>query len=229
MSELDKKILATIAERRLTPRPALYFLARRSVLWTLAALSVLLGAMSVSLALFAVSDLAATGGRGLDEMPLDDVLLNLPYVWLGSMVLFVASAVASFRQTPRGYRFRTLTLVATALVASLFLGGMLHVLGAGEAAHVFLRDHVPLYDSLTRSAETRRNAPAHGFLAGTVTSVDAGKTLTMHDFDGHDWTVEIQGAKITVNNPELQGEDLAIDGAMTGPSAFRARSIRDWD
>lgn len=229
VTELEKKVLEEIERSHLSPRPYAYFLARRSTFWALAVLSVALGAVSAALAIFAVVDLQSTGGRGLDEMPLDDVLINLPFVWLGSIALFLASAFYSIRQTRRGYRFRATHIIGAALLASVLLGGTLYAVGAGEAVHTVLRNSSALYDHLTRSSESRRNDPAGGFLVGHVLRYDGGDTLTLLDFDGHTWTVEIDASTNILMEQLKAGEDIAIAGAAAGPATFRVRSIRDWD
>ena len=228
MSDLDKKILEAIASRRLTPTPYAYFLARRSVFRTLAILSVVLGAVSVAVAIFAIKDLSSTGGRGLDEMPLDDVLVKLPFVWAASLALLVMSALYSIRQTPNGYRLSSMQIVSGALFASLVLGGLLSVLGIGEATDRLLRDRVPVYDRLTRSLEILKNDPAGGFLAGRILSIDK-HGLKLLDFDGQTWTVDFGDASIDMTRPVATDEDVAVTGAKTGPATFRAVSIRDWD
>ncbi len=228
MTELHKKVLEEIGKRQLAPRPYAYFLAKRSVFWAFAVLSVALGALSIAVIIFAVHDLMTTGGRGFDEMPLDDVLAYMPYVWIISLGAFVASAAYSIRRTRRGYRFGTAKLTFAALGASLVLGVLLYSAGAGSATHAFLTRNLPIYDQLTRGSESRRNAPNAGFLAGRVVAVDSRDRITVLDFDGQTWIVDLTGAEIQVGNL-LTDEDVAVEGRRTGAAEFRGRLIRDWD
>lgn len=228
MTNLDRKVLDEIARRGLKPRPYAYFLARRSVFWALAILSILLGAIATALAVFAVQDKIHTGGRGLDEMPLDDVLTYLPLVWLIILALFVASAVLSLRHTRRGYRLRSWQVILIALLASLGLGVVLHLGHAGEHVHRWLAHAVPAYDQLTRSRETRRNAPDQGFLAGQIVSAGDDKRLAIRDFDGRLWSVDATSARIEIGHMR-PGEDAAVEGRRTGPTEFKADLVRDWD
>lgn len=229
MSELEKKVLEQIEKRGLAPRSYAYFLAKRSVFWTLAAVSMVLGAISVAVLIYAVTDYATTGGTGFDELPLEDVLAFLPPIWLATLGIFVASAFYSLRQTPRGYRFNALSLAGAALAISIALGSILHFAGAGRRTHDYLSSRFPMYDRLTRPMDKSLADPGKGWLAGPALSFDGKSTLVMKDFSGREWTVDVTGAKITLDEPLGSQEDVSIKGERTGPSAFRAHSIEDWD
>ncbi len=228
MTGLDRKIIEAIGKRGLTPRPYAYFLARNSIFWTLAVISVLLGAIAVAVIIYAMSDFVATGGRGFDALPLDDILAYVPYVWIATLALFMLSALYTVRQTRRGYRFRTLHVVSAAILASVVIGGLLHLLDVGSLTHRFLQHRIALYDRLSLSREGRLNDPDGGFLAGRLLTVEVGKELTLQDFHGRVWTVDIIGAKLEAD-VIAAGEDVAIDGTRTGLDAFEASSVRDWD
>lgn len=228
MRELDKEVLAKIEKLGLKPRPYVYFLAKRSVFWALAALSVLLGGVSVAVAIFAATDLAATGGRGLDEMPFDDIATSLPALWLACFFLFAASAWFGLSRTRRGYRYRPLNILAVALAASLGLGAALHGLDAGRLAHNFIASRFPAYDRLTHIPYDEWSRPDQGYLGGEVLSVDGG-SLRLRAFGGVEWTVDISAAVNSVDEPLEDEGDVAIRGARTGPRAFKAQTIAAFD
>ncbi len=229
MTDLEKKILDIIEQRGLAPRPYAYFLAKRSIFWTLAVLSILLGAVSVAVLIFATQDYLATGGRGFDEMPLDDVFQYLPYVWLATLGTFLASAYCVVRMSPAGYRYSTMRLLLSSMVMCAVLGTGLHVVGAGRNVHVFMSSHLPLYDKLTQSPEKLPPSPSLGILTGTVLAFDGKSTVTLKDFTGKSWTVDVTGAENNLDDPIGAEEDVEIKGAQTGPATFKAQSLKDWD
>ncbi len=229
MSDLEKKVLDQIERRRLAPRPYVYFLAKRSVFWTLAALSIILGAVSVAVLIFAGTDYFATGGRGLDDMPLDDVFEYLPVVWLGILSMFVASAYYALRQTRRGYSYNAVSLFCVALTISILLGCLLHMADAGRRTHAFLLRRLPIYEALTRPMDKSLADPDKGWLAGTSLGFDGKSTLTIKDFNGRTWTVDVSNAKVILDGPLGSQEDVSIKGQRTGPATFSAQSIEDWD
>jgi hypothetical protein len=228
MTELDKEVLAKIERLGLKPRPYVYFLARRSVFWGLAALSILLGGVSLAVAIFASTDLATTGGRGFDEMPFDDIATSLPALWLACFALFAASAWFNLSRTRRGYRFRPLSILVTAFAASLGLGIALHGLDAGRLTHNFITRQFPAYARFTHIPYDEWSRPAQGYLGGKVLWVN-GSSLQLKAFDGLEWTVDISTAVTGVDEPLLSEGDIAIRGETTGPQTFKAHTIAPFD
>jgi hypothetical protein len=229
VTEFEKRVLETIETRGLTPRPYAYFLAKRWVFWTLAVLSIVLGSISVAVIIFAVQDYFATGGRGFDKLPLDDVFEYLPFVWLPMFAAFLASAYYAMRQTPNGYIYETWQILQAALVFCCLLGGALHAADAGRRVHGFLIESLPFYEALTRDREKTAPEPDKGILTGTVLSFDGKSALVLRDFTGHTWAVDVAGAKLSLDDPLAPGEDVEIHGIRTGDNSFRAKTIEDWE
>ncbi len=229
MSKLSRDVLAEIKMRGLRPRSLAYFLAMRSVFWLLAGASIVFGGLTAALGIFAVSDLSQTGGRGLDEMPFDDFALGIPLLCLVLFAFFTASAYLGFSRTPRGYRFRPLTVALAAAAASLALGVTLHVFHVGSATHAFLSAHIPSYKNYTDIPYDAWSQPERGQLGGTVFSVDGDTVLQLKAFDGRMWTVDIRDARNSVDESLLDEGDVAIRGHQTGPLTFKADFIDAFD
>jgi hypothetical protein len=229
MTELEKKVLEAIEKQNLTPKPYAYFLARRSVFWALAALSILLGAVSVAMGIFAIQDMMQEGGRQFNDMPFDDILQSLPVIWLVCFILFCFSAYYGLRRTRRGYRYRPLSVMALIILASLGLGWLLHVAQAGQFINNALSVHFASYANYTHVPYAEWSRPDDGYLGGEVQSVEAGKSLVLKDFSGDEWAVDISTAINDVKNQGLVGEDIAIRGERTGRSSFKAKTLEDFD
>ena len=225
MDEFEKSVMQKIEERGLSPRPYLYFLARRSVFWTLAGLSIFLGAVSLAVAIFAIEDSFQSGGKSLNDMPLDEILLNLPFLWLAVFGLFLLSAFFALRYTRHGYRYHPILIVVLAGLTSAGLGLILHVLDIGSAANRFLDDHFPAYAAYTYVPFDEWRHPDQGKLGGTVLSVIDGHSLILRDFDGRDWTIDITATTIDTKEPLAEEGDITIRGVRTGPAAFSAQVI----
>jgi hypothetical protein len=229
MSELEKRVLDEIAARKLAPRPAYVFLARRSVSWALAAGAILMGAVCFALLLFAVTDYFATGLRQIDNMPFDEVLPAVPLLWLACLVLFLIGASYGLRHTARGYRYTIARLLAVSLAASLGLGAILHVSGAGNWLHAALALQFPSYRRLTHVPFEEWSRPDTGKLGGTVVAAVEGQSLTLLDFKGVTWTVDVSAAEIGLDNALIEEGDIAITGTRTGPATFKAATIAEFD
>ncbi len=229
MTDLENKSMDQIEKRGLVPRPYAYFMAKQSVFWTLALLSIILGAVSVAVTIYGVRYTMATGGATLDEIPFDDLFESLPFVWLVVLPLFVASAHFAVAHTRSGYRLRTSGIVAGALLASAVLGAMLHQFDVGIVIHQFLNAHVPAYDRMVRTREDYWMAPDEGKLGGRVLAVGPNDVLTVRDFSGREWKVDFAGAPVRLSEPIMDEGIIGIFGVRTGPATFRAHSIEEWD
>ena len=229
MTELEKRIFEAIDKGNLAPRPAYVFFAKRSVFWSLAVLSIVLGALSVAVLLFAISDYYATGWRTFDNLPLDDLIVSIPAFWLVSMPFFLASAYYGVRHTRRGYRFRPAHIVALCLAASAGLGILFHFFEAGRLVNDFLAANIAFYREQTDVPFDTWSRPEVGFLGGTVESVDGKTSLRLKDFHDKEWLVDISGAIITLDNAIGDEGDVAIRGVKTGPSEFHAETIEAFD
>ena len=229
MTELEKKVLEAIEQQRLVPRPYFVFFAKRSVFWSLTVLSIVLGAFSVAVLLFAISDYYATGWRTFDNLPLDDLIVSIPAIWLVSMPLFMASAYYGVRHTRRGHRFRPAAIIALCVTASIGLGVLFHFFEAGRLVNDLLAANIAFYREQTDVPFDKWSQPDNGLLGGTVENVDGKKSLRLKDFHDKEWLVDISSAVITLDNAIEDKGDIAIRGVRTGPSEFRAETIEEFD
>ena len=229
MTELEKKVLEEIEKQRLVPRPYFVFFAKRSVFWSLTVLSIVLGALSVAVLLFAISDYYATGWRAFDNLPLDDLIVSIPAVWLILMPFFMASAYYGVRHTRRGYRFRPVAIIALCLAASIGLGVLFHFFEAGRLVNEFLASNIAAYREQTDVPFDKWSRPDNGFLGGTVESVDGKTSLRLKDFHDKEWLVDISSAVVILDNAIADEGDIAVRGIRTGPSEFHAESIEAFD
>ena len=228
MRKLDEDVLARIEELGLKPRPYIVFLAHNIVFWGLAGLSVVLGAISFAVVIFAALDFLQTGGRGLDEMPFDDFAIAMPVVWGVCTLVSAVSAWLSVSRTKRGYRYRPSMVVALAIAGSLALGTGLYGLDAGRGVHGFLAAYIPAYERYTTIPYAEWSQPDLGYLGGEAVSVE-GQVLRLKAFDGSEWLVDMAGARISTDGTPLEEGDVAIRGTRTGPDSFKATSIAPFD
>lgn len=229
MTELERKVLEKIKDRNLVPRPYFLFFAGRSVFWGLAALSIVLGALSVDLLLFTVSDYYATDWQVFDNLPLEGLIFSIPVFWLASLPLFLASAYYGVRRTRRGYRLRPAHIVAACLAASIGLGVLFHFLQAGRLVNEVLAANFDSYRALTDVPFDAWSRPDQGYLGGHADELIDAATLRLTDFRHKVWTVDISHASVILDSAIVEEGDVAIRGVRTGASTFRAATIEAFD
>ncbi len=229
MTDLERKILETIQSQRLVPKPAYRFLAKRSVFWALALVSLMFGGLNFAALLFVISDYFATGWRILDNIHYNEALLLLPVLWLLLAGLLVASATFGLRHTRRGFRYKSSHLAMAVLSASLLVGILLHASAAGQTAHNFLLTRFEAYRTSTHVPFEEWSRPEQGMLGGTVVEDLGNGRIMLKDFKNKSWLVDVSAAKINLDNPVAEEGDVAIEGEQTGPDTFRARTISEFD
>lgn len=229
MTDLERKILAAIQSQGLVPKPAYQFLARRSVFWGLALVSVVFGGLNIAGVLFVISDYFDTGWRILDNIHYNEALLLLPVLWILLAGLLVASAMFGLRHTKRGYRYKTSHLFTTVIGASLLTGLLLHASAVGHSAHSFLQARFEAYRAATHVPFEEWSKPGYGRLGGTVIEDLGNGSIRLMDFKNQSWLVDVSTAKVNLDNPVAEEGDIAIEGDQTGPFTFRARIISEFD
>lgn len=229
MTDLEQKILKSIEQQNLQPKPTYVFFAKRSVFWLLALLSITLGGISVAILLYWLSGFLRIGWPIFDEVPLEEVLFSIPAAWILTMPLLTASAYYGFRHTRRGYRLKPASTIALSLAASFMLGGLLQLFDVGLKTHEYLERNIPYYERLTDIPYAEWSRPDEGFLGGHVDRMQDDVTLVLTDFQKRVWTIDISGANVSLDNPIVDEGDVAIRGVRTGPSTFKAVMIAEFD
>src|SRR3989344_8809285 len=103
--DLGHKIIETIKDEGLRPKPRWQFLLKNYVLWGLTLLAILIGSLSfaVIIYMFVNSDweVYALVADNITAY----VFLILPYFWILFLALFALVAYYNLRHTKNGYRF----------------------------------------------------------------------------------------------------------------------------
>lgn len=159
MNDFSDEVVREIESRGVLPRPRWQFLVRRSVFWTLALLSVLLGAAAFAVADYVFFDNEGISAKVLLESPLEQVLQAIPVLWLVAFALFLASAFTSLRYTRTGYRHRTAGAVFGTIAVTICLGLLLNTFDFGQAVHSYLLSHTSFYNALIHSRDDAPSLP----------------------------------------------------------------------
>jgi hypothetical protein len=229
MTDLEEKVLASIERQKLQPKPAYVFMARRSVFWLLAILSIILGGITFAVLLYGLTGFLKDGWRSFDEVPLEEILFSIPVAWMLIMPLFVASAYFGFRHTRRGYRMKPSVTIAGSLAASLLLGASLQWFNVGNHINEFLERKFAFYERMTHIPYGEWSRPDAGFLGGHADKMLNENTLLLTDFRGKTWTVDLSGATVALDNAIVDEGDVAIHGVKTGSSTFKAETLQEFD
>lgn len=229
MKDFSKNILQTLEQRQIAPRPRWIFLARQATLVAGFIFSVLIGGLSVSVILLALTDLDwDTAPRMMQVHPGPFLITYLPFLWIVFLILFGAAAYYEMRNTKTGYRYRAATILGASFLASLAVGGILHGLGMGQLAERRFSDAIPFYQGLEARKMSLWMRPGDGMLAGRIVSGSASTTFVLEDFSGKQWTIDAEGAIQHGSASDNSSVQVRVIGSVVHPGEFRATEIFPW-
>lgn len=227
MKDFSKDILHTIEQEQISPLPRWVFFMRQVLLIGAFLFSVIIGAISVSVMLFFLSDAVDTGMGNMVQVHLGQFMMTyLPYAWMAIMVLFGVFAYFEMRNTKTGYRYRTATILGISFFASFVLGGFLYAAGAGQFVDSRVAVTVPMYRGLDARKMHLWMHPNDGMLAGEILSKSDASGLIIKDFSGEQWSINAIGVQVSRFNV---GDRIRISGSILSPGVFRATGIFPWN
>lgn len=220
-----QSILARIERAGVRPIPKQYFSLRNVLLWILAALSVVVGGLSVASIIFRVANIPRVLPPGLTELPVPVIAKLMPVLWILLLGLFSFLAYREIRATKRGYKFELHTLLLALLLASCVFGIAFYATGVGARLDHFAGSHVPFVSRLDDTQKERWMRPERGFLIGTVTERSTDSFMLV-DPEHRIWTVQIGS---TTDTEEIQvAMRVGVRGAVStsASTTFAACDIR---
>lgn len=190
------KVLSTIEEKQITPKPKWRFLLKAFLLWLSGVLSLFVGAagFSVIIHLLRFNDWDAY--KYIDKNIFSFTLLTLPYFWILFLGLFIFIVDYNFKHTKRGYRYRLPMVAAASIFLSMFLGTALYAAGIGRVIDFTLSDRLPFYNQFGNRRPMLWSEPEAGRLAGLISELKTADEFSLIDFKGQTWLVNTKSAKI---------------------------------
>jgi len=228
MMDTSQKILRKIKDNNVRPDPKWHFLFRRSVIWAVFFLSILLGCMASALVIFQLRyaewDLYQHFRHSLAEF----VLLVLPVFWLVFLLGFIGFAYFYFRRTEHGYRYRALWIVSGSIVLSLIGGGFLYSTGLPEKLEPIFFDNMPFYQQWQIRRQHVWMSPAKGLLAGRITTVISDRKIQLEDLEGIIWDIDITDTIWRGRLKPVESLKIKLIGQKKGDCRFSAVEVRPW-
>jgi hypothetical protein len=222
-----EKIMEEIKKQGIEPRPRWQFLLKRWVLWLLAIFSTVVGGIAIAIIIFTFIDHDASVRVYLKESTVDDILLTIPYFWLGALAVLTGVTKYAVRHTKFGYRYATIRIIGVVLVGSMLLGIVLNAVDLGERVQDFLVETVPAYDALTYTSKDSWSQPEKGLLGGTITGVSS-EYIDLMDFHKKTWQIDTSELQDKNDTTIKQGMVVKIIGTKKDNSTFRAGQIFPW-
>jgi hypothetical protein len=228
MTELSKKILQKIEKENIKPYPKEYFWFKRSVVWLLFGISVLLGAISSGLVIYHLGHAEWDLYPQLNQSLLEFLLMVVPYLWIIFLIVFAYLVYHYFRKTERGYRYSAVIVISMSIILSIIGGILFYSFEVPQKMDTLLENKVPFYKGLQKRKKEFWISPQNGLLAGKIIQVLPEQKVQLEDFNGKLWLVDISQASWRGRLSERKGAQIKIIGKMINDGIFNAKEIRPW-
>lgn len=186
------KVYDRIQCEKICPRGRWYFLTHEYLLWGLWAVSILVGALAVSVTLFVISHHQYALYEATHDNQITFFVDVLPYVWIAIFALMAVIAVYNLRHTKCGYRYPISKILGSSMVLSLAGGSALQLFGFGYTVDHMLGTQMRMYISQEKMEERLWQNPEEGRLMGHVMVPNATTTTVLFtDARGEQWEVDV--------------------------------------
>lgn len=229
MSELSDKTLKTLKERKITPEPCWHFIVKNYALWSLFLVSIIIGALAVTTIIFMLTDHDWDVYKYLDRSFFEHVFALLPYFWIAVFSLFIVIADYSLKNTYRGYRCGTLSVVGGSILLSALLGILLFMGGIDSEIHQIFSRQVPFYNSLVYVKEDVWTNAEKGLLGGELVNIENFNDFTLQDLNGKIWQIKGENLLWPYSSLPQKGEKVKLIGQVGGSNIFFAKIVRPWN
>jgi hypothetical protein len=225
--ETSDQLIEKIQTRQVRPLPRWRHVFKDTLSWVLFILCALVGSLAFSVILFVIQqvdfDLISHMGHSRFEL-----LLGLvPFFWIIAMVVLLVLAILSIKNSKKGYKFTSLSLIGLSVAFSILLGTLFFISGGGNWLENAFAIQVQTYESVQERKLQVWSDPENGFLSGTIIN-PGDSTFELRDFKGTSWIISHKGADIVPAVTLEDGEKIKMMGKITSENHFSADMIRPW-
>lgn len=228
MNDISKETIQKIKEQGIEPHTKGYFLLKRSTVWVLFGLSVILGSIACSVAVFQIKNAEWDLFQHFRHSILESILLFVPCFWVLFLVGFSIVAYYYFRRTKSGYRYRAATAIALSIFLSVIGGVGIYATGLSERMESVFEDTLPFYRGINTRIRMVWMSPDKGLLAGKIIDVTKEGMILLKDLDGKEWHVMADGATWRGRLSPSPNLGIKLIGTRTGKDSFSAEEVRPW-
>lgn len=227
MKTISQKVLTKIKDEEIKPIPEWHFSTKHYLLILNTLIWGLVGALSLAMATQFLVDQDWQIYQNNHLAFAERLFIDLPYIWLILLIAISIYIYFNIRHSETGYRWSSGAIIAAGLLAGLIFGLGLYFLGFGQKVDNLVDHNFSFYDSVSDQRIANWSRPMAGYLGGKVLS-DTDSVLTLKDFQGNAWQIDISQTKSMLNLNSLEGSQIRIIGKVTAPGYFQARLIYAW-
>lgn len=232
MSKLSDKIIGTIQEGKITPKPRWYFTVKNIFFWALSGIFIFLGIFFATVFFVFASELELFDFLGNHPAVLISLtLFGIFFFWGGLAAIASVISKLSISLTKKGYKYPTSLILSTVLLFQAVSG-----LAFSQSSHIqkkvlYEKPPLPFLHHIENEKKRIWNNPEKGFLVGKIDSVLANKIIVLSPKKQKKkklkmWHVHLTESTNLASPASLEiGKTIRIHGEKTGENKFQAQEI----
>ena len=224
---ISEKIVHKINSDNIKPTSKWAFIYNEWMRWILYFLFIMMGSISFSIILFAISVNGFDLLEHFKHSTLESILVLLPILWLGTMIFFLGASIMSVLSTGRAYKFTFGKWLSFSTGISLAIGTLFFLTGGAKWFENKFETNIESYESLLEKKTTIWSQPNLGTLSGEVVSMESDY-IVVKDWKGKTWQVDIKDSFIAPSTELAAGVLIKLNGILQPDSQFVADKIRPW-
>lgn len=225
--ENSDKLIEKIKAQQVRPLPRWRYVFKDTSLWIVFILCAFFGSLAFSVILFAIQQVDFDLIGHMSHSRFELLLGLVPFFWIIAVVILLVLAIFSIKNSKKGYKFTSLSLIGFSAAFSVLLGTLFFISGGGNWLENAFATKVQTYESVQERKVQVWSVPEDGFLSGTIINT-GDSTFEIRDFNGKSWTIDYKGADIVPAVSIEDGEKIKIMGKITSADHFTAEMIRPW-
>jgi hypothetical protein len=222
-----QKIIDKIQDGNIQPRPKWAFTYSEWLKWSAYCLFMLLGSISFSIILFAISINGFDMLQHFNHSKLESLLVLLPLLWLGVLLLFLIASIFSVVQTRRAYKLSFGQWIRISIAMSMVIGTLVFLTGGAKWLENTFETNIESYQSLLEKKTAIWSQPELGTLSGEILQVK-DNIFTIRDWKNRIWTIQSSTAFIAPILELTPGEQIKLNGMLIDDHTFKAEKVRPW-
>ncbi len=190
---LKETLFERIESEQVCPYSRMFFQGRECMVWSLWALSIMVGAFAVAVSVFVMTHRQYELYEATHDNFLTFMVEALPYLWFGVFVLMAYAAVYNIRHTRSGYRYPIWIVLVSSITLSFFGGSLLQLFGFGYAVDNLLGKNLDMYVSQEKFEQRLWQNPDEGRLIGQQvgSTIKPAVIVVFEDMSGQRWRMDI--------------------------------------
>lgn len=225
--DFSKEILEKIKKDGIRPKSKWHFMLKDYVVWSVFAVSIILGALSFSIILHFLEINDWDAYYRVSDNFVAFVALTMPYFWLVCFLAFVLVAYRYLQHTKNGYRLEFAKVVFLNLALTFVGGAALYSLGIGRQAENELAKRAPFYNDLRNDQERVWLRPEQGVIIGKVIEIkDENELIELDDPRQVTWIVDTSDVEYFQGFVVQEGFMIKVFGSQGEGNYFVAEEIR---